>query len=276
MFNQVSVPMWQLDNTGAVKPNLLFHRTWDKLHSRCIEYPFAASEIGDAQRVLDVGTVKSDPVWIEWLEGLPIDVHAIDYDEPAKPFRNITFYRADVRRLPFSDNTFDKILAVSVVEHIGLHNPQVLAPELPAYSADGDLEAVRELVRVLKIGGILIMTLPFGLHAGLILGKSARSYTIDSIKKFEAIAEAVTLHYYEYQHSGIVDVYREFILNGSPIQKIRPYFWRTTKTAGEQQEASQLPDLPGAVTWRRVPMTNTKAIHNKHVDGIVCGLWRRR
>ena len=70
-FTNVVVPIFELDKSGAVIPNTLFHRTWDHLHSRCIEYPFAASQVGDAKYLLDVGTTKSDSVWISWLESLP-------------------------------------------------------------------------------------------------------------------------------------------------------------------------------------------------------------
>ena len=194
-INQVMVPVFEVDEKGAIKPNCLFHRPHDKLHSRCIEYPFAASQVSDAQCLLDVGTVKSDPVWIQWLGSLPADVHATDYDNPERPFHGLTFHRADVRSLPFADNTFDKILAVSVVEHIGLHDPQVRSDILPSYSAEGDVEAVSELVRVLKPGGDLVMTFPFGPHDRLI-GRSARSYTEDSVKKFQVIAEPVFLFRY--------------------------------------------------------------------------------
>ena len=124
-FNEIKIPIFELDEGGRIKPNRIFHRPWDKLHSRCIEYPFAAYYLGDAECVLDIGIVKSDPFWIEWLENLPINVYAIDYDAPLQFFKNIKFCRSDVRRLPFPDNTFDKVLAVSVIEHIGLRDPQV-------------------------------------------------------------------------------------------------------------------------------------------------------
>jgi len=275
-FNQVTVPLFELDETGAVKPNPLFHRPWDKLHSRCIEYPFAASQVGSAQSILDVGTVKSDPAWIAWLESLPIDVHATDYDKPTKPFCNVIFYQADVRELPIPDNRFDKIMAVSVVEHIGLRDPQVVSDVLPPYSAGGDVEAVRELVRVLKTGGSLIMTLPFGLHDGLILEGSTRCYTIDSIRKFEAIAEPVFLHYYEYQYSHYMNNYPEYIPNKSLVRRLRERFLKKSREIVGPQKASHLPEQQGVVTWRRIPMENTGATHYKHTDGIICGVWRKR
>jgi SAM-dependent methyltransferase len=52
----------------------------------------------------------------------------------------------DGRSLSFADNSFDAAFSVSVVEHIPGH---------------GDSDAVRELVRVVKPGGLLAITTPF-------------------------------------------------------------------------------------------------------------------
>jgi len=56
-------------------------------------------------------------------------------------FRNLDFAVADICRLPFSDNTFDKVLCSEVIEHI-----------------DDDLKAISELNRVLKKNGVLVLT----------------------------------------------------------------------------------------------------------------------
>lgn len=45
--------------------------------------------------------------------------------------------------LPYRNNTFDRVISISVIEHI---------------SDDGDTKAVREMMRVLKPGGMLILT----------------------------------------------------------------------------------------------------------------------
>ena len=103
--NKVSVPIFERNKDFSIKPNPIFHRPWDKLHSRCIEYPFTASKLSDEKVILDVGAVKADKVWIDWLETLPFEVHATDYDEAAQgQFKTIKFKQADVRDLPYVDN----------------------------------------------------------------------------------------------------------------------------------------------------------------------------
>jgi SAM-dependent methyltransferase len=274
-LSQVTVPLFEMDKTGALKPNPLFHRSWDRLHSRCIEYPFAASQVGEAQRLLDVGTAKCDPAWIRWLENLPIEVHATDYDAPPKEFRNVAFHRADLRQLPIPDGTFDGILAVSVVEHIGLHDPQVTSQNLPSYSERGDVEAVRELARVLRRGGRLVMTLPFGIREGLVLGGSTRCYTAESIGRFDGVLEPTLLHYYEYQHSRYPRIYPEYARSGGSVLRRLRDFLLTRWQKPSRSHMARLPNRPGRVTWRRIPMREAKATHHSHTDGVLCGVWRK-
>jgi len=54
---------------------------------------------------------------------------------------------ADATKLHYENNSFTSIISISVIEHI---------------NNDGDLEAIKELWRVLKPDGILIITLPAG------------------------------------------------------------------------------------------------------------------
>ena len=268
-FTHVGVPIYEFDKKGHVKPNPLFHRPLDKLHSRCIEYPFAASRLGDAKVVLDVGTVKSDLAWIAWLENLPIEVHATDYDKPFKPFKNIKFHQADVRKLPLPDKFFDKIIAVSIIEHVGLESPQVTADRLPDVNIDGDLDAVKELARLLKLGGELIMTVPFGLPDGLILEDQARNYTVESIKKFEQVLNLAHIECYEYQSKNLQFIERQKGFREKIFEKLVAPFFVDKKTSQNDD------DVHGEATWKNIPLELTKAIHRNHTECVVCGVWKK-
>lgn len=276
-MNQLTIPLYEFDQSGAILPNLLFHRSWDKLHSRCIEYPFAAAQLGDAQRILDVGTAKADTAWINWLQQLPLTVHATDYDAPQRPFTHLTFHQGDVRQLAIPAATFDLVLAVSVIEHIGLPDPQVNAATLPLLDSDGDVAAVRELTRLLRPGGKLVMTFPFGLQDRLILGQSARCYTAQTVRRFEPIIQPIQLDYYEYQFSRYLDRYDEYPapLTARRLGTALVNRFLRRRVTRTPVPAHQQPDLPGAVTWRKRPLTTTQATHRGHVDGVVCGVWQK-
>lgn len=275
MNNLISVPLYEKDEHGHIIPNLLFHRTYDRVHSRCIEYPFAASHINDAKTILDVGSAKADKLWTSWLDSLNIDVYATDYDELTHPVHNIKFHKSDIRYLDFKPDTFDKIIAVSVIEHIGLNNPQVLSKEKPQTDESGDILAFKELLRVLRPGGEVIMTFPLGVRDELILGDEARSYTKNSIRIFSSLAEPVLLDYYEYQHSGDNRLFRE---NQSIVSRICAKsisFLRQCEKSLPGAMRDDANDIIGPVTWRCIPIHKSAARHYQHVEGVLCGVWRK-
>jgi len=275
---QVTVPMYEIDAEGAVLPSPLFHRTIDKLHSRCIEYPFAAALIAPAERILDTGIAHADPIWIQWLESLSIEVHATDYDPVPIQFNHIRFHQADIRRIPIQDGYFDKIVAISIIEHIGMEFPQVTLSTMPPIAPDGDVDAVKELARLLKHGGDLIMTVPFG-KSGLGSDIHTRVYTTTTIKKFEQWISPVSLDYYEYQYRARQKLCYEFPPKKTYVQKIHEKRFelinREMKREAKRIAKEKQPKLAGGITWRRIPMEETEAIHYGHADGILCGVWRK-
>jgi SAM-dependent methyltransferase len=58
---------------------------------------------------------------------------------------NLHSFMGDATRLSFADDTFDRIISISVIEHI---------------SDNGDSLAIKEMLRVLKPGGLLLLTTP--------------------------------------------------------------------------------------------------------------------
>jgi SAM-dependent methyltransferase len=59
-------------------------------------------------------------------------------------------------RCPFAAGSFAAILAISAIEHIGIgHYGDALA-------AAGDHATVQEIVRILRPGGLAVITVPFG------------------------------------------------------------------------------------------------------------------
>ena len=275
MNTLLSIPMYEKDEHGHIIPNLLFHSTHDRLHSRCIEYPFAASNLGDAKIILDVGSAKCNKLWISWLDSLNIDVYATDYDELIYPVKNINFRKLDIRKLDFQTNTFDKIIAVSVIEHIGLDSPQVWSKEKPKTEDDGDIKAFKEFLRVLKPGGEIIMTFPFGIRNELILGNEARNYTENSIKNFSSLAEPILLEYYEYQHRNCD---RLFCENENLFSKIKSKLVSVFSENKNEVPSGALNDftmLIGPVTWRCISRHKTEAKHYHHTEGVLCGVWRK-
>ena len=88
--------------------------------------------------------------------------------------------RADALTLPFADETFDRVVAAEVLEHIG-----------------DDRQAIAELVRVLKPGGVMAVTVP-------------RYWP-------ELVCWSLSRKYHEVE-GGHVRIYRADVLEGQLVQ----------------------------------------------------------
>lgn len=128
---------------------------------RTAEFAYAWQRLSlvPAARVLDVGSPKDLAVILARHKGYQITATDILPEAIALSERYVEAQGLcgsgpglvaheiqDGRSLTFSDNSFDAAYAVSVVEHI---------------PAEGDTEAIRELVRVVKPGGVVVVTAPF-------------------------------------------------------------------------------------------------------------------
>jgi SAM-dependent methyltransferase len=110
-------------------------------------------------RILDVGSPKMMGLYLAFntrAEFDLTDISELNVDEYRLMWRGLEpkargkarFSIQDARSLPFEDGKFDIVYSMSVIEHIE--------------GAAGDTQAVGEFIRVLRPGGLLILSVPFG------------------------------------------------------------------------------------------------------------------
>jgi SAM-dependent methyltransferase len=128
---------------------------------RCLEFPLVYNhlDLQPGMRLLDAGARTSVfPPFVALRH--EVEVHAVDLDSTIETMNalgeklgrrlqgRLLARQADLRKLPYPDDHFDRITVISVIEHV---------PD------PGDSEGMRDLARVLKPGGRMVVTVPFGM-----------------------------------------------------------------------------------------------------------------
>lgn len=142
-------------------------------NERVVEYTLVLRALRASGLVLDLGCSSSR---------FPVELASLGYrtvavDRRPYPFRhpNLTFVHADLTSLPFRSQSFDAVTAVSTIEHVGIAAYGESAP-VP----DGDRTALEEAARVLRLGGQLLLTVPFGRER---VTEKHRIYTYDALQQ---------------------------------------------------------------------------------------------
>lgn len=121
--------------------------------SRYLEFPetLRALRAAPGDEVLDLASPKLVATFLagQGVKVTSVDQLAIEVERWRKLTAgrgNLELAVADGRSLPFADAHFDHAYSISVLEHI---------------PGDGDAEALRELARVVRPGGRIVLTLPY-------------------------------------------------------------------------------------------------------------------
>ena len=140
------------------------------LDERVVEYPWVfdrlQSLVSTGAHVLDAGSVLNYErllrAW-ETLVGAPLSIVTLAYEGKAAVSDLVRYEFADIRRLPYRDSWFDHVLCISTLEHVGMDTSVYGKAEVR--NADPNAEAtlaLKELFRVTRSGGSLLISVPFG------------------------------------------------------------------------------------------------------------------
>ncbi|MBK2340596.1 DUF268 domain-containing protein [Francisella philomiragia] len=162
------------DNTSytPIEPTYFFQDSWAARHIFKLQ-PTHHYDVGSSAKTIGILS--------QYVPITMIDIRPIELELP-----NLYFKKGSILDLPFGDNSIDSLSSLCVVEHIGLGRYGDLIDSF------GSEKAINELKRVLKVGGILLFSVPvdnenkiyFNAHRAF-----TRSYILSLFEGFEIVDE---------------------------------------------------------------------------------------
>jgi SAM-dependent methyltransferase len=152
-----------------------FFRLFGFKVGRDVEYDFAYRNIfGNGLKILDIGGADSLLSLTLAKRGFKVTVYDFRGNPESHP--NLTCVEGDFLENKLPDNSFDYIILVSTIEHVGFGS--YLAP----HYEDGDMRTIAEVKRLLSENGRAILTFPFtGKHR--VIEGFERWYDVDRVKQ---------------------------------------------------------------------------------------------
>lgn len=141
------------------------------LDERIVEYPWALVRIPSGRGIiLDAGSTLN----YGWIAQLPTVKNKLIVVQTLAPegtleTPNYSYVYGDLRHTIFRDELFDTIVCLSTLEHVGLDNTRFYTADAAfrEAEAEGFREVICEFNRVLRPGGRLLFSVPFGRYQNL-------------------------------------------------------------------------------------------------------------
>ena len=138
-----------------------------RLDERVIEYPWFFSRLpAGAGRLLDAGSVLNHDFLLAHplLAQKDLFISTLAPEPACFWQRSISYVFEDLRNTVYRDACFDWVVSLSTVEHIGMDNTMLYTTDETKRESDRHAyaTAVAEFARVLRPGGTLYLSVPFG------------------------------------------------------------------------------------------------------------------
>ena len=184
---------------GAELPPGLGHG----LDERVVEFPWLAAQ-RLAGRVLDAGSTLNHLHVLRRLRPRTDDLHIVTLapEERAFPQLGVSYLFSDLRELPLADATYDRVVSLSTLEHVGADTSYYGGDTKVADDPQRELlVAVAELRRVLRPGGDCYISVPTGRGERFDWVRSLTPEELDEIVAAFAPAES-SVDYFRYVDGG--------------------------------------------------------------------------
>jgi SAM-dependent methyltransferase len=176
------------------------------LDERLVEYPWCFSRMPEASgSVLDAGSVFNFKLILDHprLHNKAITIMTLAPERDNFPRGNVVYTYGDLRHTSFPDGCFDSVVSLSTIEHIGFDNTLFYTSDASKKESNprAYLDAVTEFRRILKPGGVCLISVPCGKAAVREWLQIFDGPMIDSIiQRFQPRSHQVT--YFLYSEAG--------------------------------------------------------------------------
>lgn len=136
------------------------------IDERVVEYPWAFSRFGNVGKMLDAGSTFNHEFLVKMapLKGADLTFMTLGPEKRCYWHDGFSYVFGDLRKTYFADGTFDTVVSISTIEHIGMDNAMLYTADPAHVESDqnGFVAAVKEFRRVLKPNGKCLISVPFG------------------------------------------------------------------------------------------------------------------
>ena len=178
-----------------------------RLDERIVEYPWFFSRLlqNAPGRLLDAGSVLNYDFILQHnaLQKKQVFISTLAPEGVCYWRKGISYVYEDLRNSCFRDSYFDWVVSLSTIEHIGLDNTMLYTSDISRKekAASTFLTAVKEYKRMLKTGGVLYLSFPFGKYKNYGWFQIFDSPILDQVKEAFEPCRYKEFHY-KYETNG--------------------------------------------------------------------------
>lgn len=178
---------------------------------RVVEYPWTILRLSDSKnKLLDAGSVFNFKMIVNHpkIKIKKFTIYTLAPEINCFWKKGISYHYGDLRKLPFKDEWFDEIISLSTLGHVGMET-RLYTGKAHNRKVGLDAEkAVSELLRVLRPGGRLLISVVFGKHQliewkdGSVFAEQFNSELLKDFLESFSSCNSISVNFYRYTETG--------------------------------------------------------------------------